>query len=293
MQHSRATPIPTARSTDDANRDGRRLRTPRGSHRHRRRRRQRENPDWEDELYDAGHALLKERGGGLLHLQDRRGCRTTRRGSLGTCGCRTRSWCFPTSSVGHTCPLHRCHGHARPDAAAQHGTEAPIYWVEMGWDALITDLDVEDGDPDGDTLMPLPDPVLPIGGLPDLPARPLEGSPSRRPRGPVYKRRTCEDNRAYLTVPFTIPGDLTRHDGADVASRPGLLDRAAHGQRRPARRGLAPERRDAQRVADRSTCGASMADLSDDSNDSDSDGRLRIPRTSTTTRSTTRTTARR
>jgi hypothetical protein len=31
-----------------------------------------------------------------------------------------------------------------------NGTEAPIYFVDMNWDALIADLDVEEGDPDGD-----------------------------------------------------------------------------------------------------------------------------------------------
>jgi hypothetical protein len=60
--------------------------------------------------------------------------------------------------------------------------------------------------------MPLPDPVtLPIGGFQTfqhVPSKVHRRSLSR----PVYKRRTCSDNRAYFTVPFTILGVQTVAD---------------------------------------------------------------------------------
>lgn len=108
------------------------------------------NPDWQDELHDAGHALLKERGGGLLRLK--------------TMWLSDRApWDFGDvwlqDSVLADFPLFfggptriRC-----TDVAVtidpmppREGGQAPIYFVEMGWDALIADLDVEDGDPDGE-----------------------------------------------------------------------------------------------------------------------------------------------
>jgi hypothetical protein len=109
------------------------------------------NPDWQDELHDAGHALLKERGGGLLHLKTiwlsdnapwELGDVWLQDSVMGD---------FPIFFGGPS--RIRCTDITvtiDPMPPRNHGTEAPIYWVEMGWDALVTDLDVEDGDPDGE-----------------------------------------------------------------------------------------------------------------------------------------------
>jgi hypothetical protein len=62
--------------------------------------------------------------------------------------------------------------------------------------------------------MPLPAPTAPpIGGF-----KTFQHIPSKVHRRtldrPVYKRRTCSDNRAYFTVPFTFVGPLTVRDGS-------------------------------------------------------------------------------
>ena len=109
------------------------------------------NPDWEDELHDAGHALLKERGGGLLHLKTI-WLSDNAPWELGDVWLQdTVLGDFPEFFGGTT--RIRCTDVTvtiDPMPPRNAGTEAPIYWVEMGWDALIADLDVEDGDPDGE-----------------------------------------------------------------------------------------------------------------------------------------------
>lgn len=61
--------------------------------------------------------------------------------------------------------------------------------------------------------MPLPDPAaLPIGGFQTFQHIPSKVH-RRTTNRPVYKRRTCSDNRAYFTVPFTFESPLTVRDG--------------------------------------------------------------------------------
>ncbi len=62
--------------------------------------------------------------------------------------------------------------------------------------------------------MPLPDPAaLPIGGFQTF--QHISSKVHRRTvNRPVYKRRTCSDNRAYFTVPFTFASTLTVRDGS-------------------------------------------------------------------------------
>lgn len=110
-----------------------------------------ENPDWEAELYDAGHALLKERGGGLLNLKTT-WLSNNAPWDLGDVWLQDSVLAdFPVFFGGPTrirCTDITVTIEAMPPR--ENGTEAPIYWVDMSWDALIADLDVEDGDPDED-----------------------------------------------------------------------------------------------------------------------------------------------
>jgi hypothetical protein len=106
------------------------------------------NPDWEQELLDAGHGLLKERGGGHITLQthwfsDRAPWEF---GAVWLQDSITAI--LPDYFGGNT--LMRC-----TDAAVtldpmptRPGGLAPIYFVEMGFDGLIRDEDMIDGDPD-------------------------------------------------------------------------------------------------------------------------------------------------
>jgi len=110
-----------------------------------------DNPDWEDELKDAGHALLKQRGGGLLHLTTT-WLSNNAPWELGDVWLQDSVTAdFPIFFGGPS--LVRCTDITvtiDPMPPREGGTLAPIYWVDMGWDALIRDFDLEDGDPDGE-----------------------------------------------------------------------------------------------------------------------------------------------
>ena len=107
------------------------------------------NPNWLEDLEDAGRGLLKELGGAEIRLK------TTWLSHmapwpLGTVWLQdTATALLPDFFGGDR--VMRCTDvtvtlEAMPPRA--QGTEAPIYWVEMGWDALIHDDDMLDGDPD-------------------------------------------------------------------------------------------------------------------------------------------------
>ncbi len=107
-----------------------------------------ENPDWEQELYDAGHGLLKEMGGGLINLRTI-WLSNNAPWNLGDVWLQdTVELVLPDFFGGNT--FARCTDVTvtLDPMPTRPGGLAPIYWVEMGWDALVTDLDVEDGDPD-------------------------------------------------------------------------------------------------------------------------------------------------
>lgn len=106
-----------------------------------------ENPDWEDELYDAGRAVLKVGGGGLLRLHtmwlsDRAPW------NFGDVWLQDRVTAELPDYFGGN-QLVRCTDvTVTLERMPPRGASAPIYFVEMGWDALVRDIDVTDGDPD-------------------------------------------------------------------------------------------------------------------------------------------------
>lgn len=107
------------------------------------------NPDWLQDLEDAGRGLLKERGGAQLNLT------TTWLSNnapwpLGTVWLQDFATVELPDYFGGDA-LVRCTDVTvtlDPMPPRNAGTEAPIYWVTMGWDALIHDADIVDGDPD-------------------------------------------------------------------------------------------------------------------------------------------------
>jgi hypothetical protein len=105
------------------------------------------NPNWEDELYDAGHALLKERGGGLLNLKTT-WLSDNAPWELGDVWLQDSVMADLPDFFGGPTRVRCTDVTVTIDAMPPRGTEAPIYWVDMSWDALIADLDLEDGDPD-------------------------------------------------------------------------------------------------------------------------------------------------
>ena len=106
-----------------------------------------DNPNWEDELYDAGRALLKVGGGGFLRL---RAMWLSDRAPWPIGDVWLQDWVtvtLPAYFGGNT--LMRCTDVAVTlEPMPPRGVDAPIYFVEYGFDALVTDLDITDGDPD-------------------------------------------------------------------------------------------------------------------------------------------------
>jgi hypothetical protein len=106
-----------------------------------------DNPDWEQELYDAGRALLKTDGGGFLRV------RTTWNSSKAP-------WSLSDVWLQDivTIDLPDCVGGPQEcrvtdvsvtlEPMPPRGEAPPVYWIEYGWDALVRDIDMEDGDPD-------------------------------------------------------------------------------------------------------------------------------------------------
>jgi hypothetical protein len=65
--------------------------------------------------------------------------------------------------------------------------------------------------------MPIPEPpVHPIGNFQTFQHVPSKVNRRVAISRPVFKRRTCQDNRAYVTVPFTFTNPLTVRDGAPM-----------------------------------------------------------------------------
>lgn len=63
--------------------------------------------------------------------------------------------------------------------------------------------------------MPLPDPPThPIGNFQTFQHVPSKVHRRDAIARPVFKRRTCDDNRAYFTVPFTFTSTLTVRKGS-------------------------------------------------------------------------------
>lgn len=106
-----------------------------------------ENPDWEQELYDAGRGLLRAQGGGNLklsvsYLSDRAPWNLGDVWIQDTCtavlpdyfGGNQRVRCTDVSVTLEPMP--------------PRGALPPIYFVQQSFDAVVGDLDMEDGDPD-------------------------------------------------------------------------------------------------------------------------------------------------
>lgn len=111
------------------------------------------NPDWEDELYHAGRALLKTDGGGLFTLR-------TVWPSNKAPWRLTDVWLDDTITVdltgtpaaavmGNTVTVLLSDVTVTLERMPQRpGGLAPVYWTECNWIGLITDLQITDGDPD-------------------------------------------------------------------------------------------------------------------------------------------------
>lgn len=110
-----------------------------------------ENPDWEQDLYDVGGGLLKVQGGGFLTLRTV-WLSNNAPWNFGDVWLQDRVTVDLPAVLGGPASM-RCTDIAvtlEPMPPREGGDSAPIYWVEMGWDALVRDLDVTDGDPDQD-----------------------------------------------------------------------------------------------------------------------------------------------
>lgn len=106
------------------------------------------NPDWEQELYDAGDALLKERGGALVnltisYLSDRAPW------DLGAVWLQDTVSAELDDFFGGTQDM-RCISVAvtLDPMPTRPGGLAPIYFVDMEFDAVVRDDDIIQGDPD-------------------------------------------------------------------------------------------------------------------------------------------------
>lgn len=106
-----------------------------------------ENPDWEDELYDAGRAVLRSGGGGHLQLRTM-WVSSKAPWDFGDVWLQdTVTVTLPAFFGGDT--LMRCTDiTVTLEPMPTRGVDAPVYWVEMGWDALVTDLQITDGETD-------------------------------------------------------------------------------------------------------------------------------------------------
>ena len=111
------------------------------------------NPDWEQELYDAGRAILRVQGGGMLTLH-------TKWNSTIAPWSMADVWLEDIVTVEFSDEDADIFGTSvdmrvtmvtvtvEPMPPTQQGTGPPVYWIEYDFDALIRDLDMEDGDPD-------------------------------------------------------------------------------------------------------------------------------------------------
>lgn len=105
------------------------------------------NPDWEQELYDAGSGLLKVQGGGYLTLRTM-WLSSKAPWDFGTVWLQDRVNVELADIFGGTASMRCTDITVTLEPMPPRGTDAPIYFVEMGWDGLVRDLDVTDGDPD-------------------------------------------------------------------------------------------------------------------------------------------------
>lgn len=109
------------------------------------------NPDWEQELYDAGRALLKVQGGGILNLH-------TKWNSSIAPWSMADVWLEDSVTVqfsdedadifGASVDMRVTMVTVTVEPMPPHNGGPPIYWIEYDFDAVIRDLDIEDGDPD-------------------------------------------------------------------------------------------------------------------------------------------------
>jgi hypothetical protein len=111
-----------------------------------------ENPDWEDELYDVGRGLLRQYGGGFFTLH-------TRWDAHAAPWSLADVWLQDSVAVempdgpfrdalGDSVDMRVTEVMVTLEAMPPRGDRPPIYWVDYWWDALVRDIDMEDGDPD-------------------------------------------------------------------------------------------------------------------------------------------------
>ncbi len=107
-----------------------------------------ENPDWEDELYDAGRSLLKVQGGAFLNLRVMYWSHKAP-WNLGDVWLQDRITAVLPSWFGGNQTV-RCTEVAvtLDPLAPMQPNGLPPYVVEQSFDALVEDFDITDGDPD-------------------------------------------------------------------------------------------------------------------------------------------------
>lgn len=106
-----------------------------------------ENPDWEDELYDAGRALLKVGGGGFLTLRIMYLSHQAP-WNFGDVWLQDRITATLPTWFGGDQEMRCTDVAITLEPMPPHDGGAPIYFVEQGFDALVEELDIIDGDPD-------------------------------------------------------------------------------------------------------------------------------------------------
>ena len=107
-----------------------------------------ENPDWEDELGDIGRGVLAKEGGGDLRLRTRWNSANAPWG-LDDVWLQDRIPVTLPDWFGGEVDMRVTDVTVTVEPMPPRGAEDPVYWIEYGWDALVTDL--IDGDPDQDT----------------------------------------------------------------------------------------------------------------------------------------------
>jgi hypothetical protein len=108
-----------------------------------------ENPDWEDEMYDFGHGILKTDGGGELRVKATWNSKNAP-WTLHDVWLQDRVDVVLPTWFGGTQNMRVTDVTVTIEAMPPRASAPPIYWIEYGFDKLVRDIEVTDGDPDGD-----------------------------------------------------------------------------------------------------------------------------------------------
>jgi hypothetical protein len=107
------------------------------------------NPNWLQDLEDAGRGVLKEYGGAQITMKTT-WLSNNAPWNLGAVWLADSANVLLADYFGGTRKMRCTDVTVTLDPMPpRSGGAAPIYFVEMGWDALINDADMLDGDPDG------------------------------------------------------------------------------------------------------------------------------------------------